>query len=86
MRFPKLNFVSDHIQALCKLASAIGNPLFMDQATTKGTRMAYARVCVEVDVDSQFPQVLCMGYKDKVILQPVGYEMRPCSMFQMQDI
>ena len=46
----------------------IGNPICMDQATTAGTRSAFARVCIEVGVDAKLPSVIRMKYKDNAIM------------------
>ncbi|KAL7237760.1 hypothetical protein ACSBR2_003959 [Camellia fascicularis] len=40
---------------LSRIASAIGTPLFMDQLTASGNRISFARVCVNIQADSLFP-------------------------------
>lgn len=42
-------------EGLSYVASAIGNPLFADSMTENCSRLSYARICVEVDVDAQLP-------------------------------
>ncbi|XP_028090360.1 uncharacterized protein LOC114290623 [Camellia sinensis] len=37
---------------LSRIASAVGVPLFMDQLTEQGSRVSFARVCVEVEATS----------------------------------
>ena len=49
----------------------------MDHATATGTRYAFARVCVEVRIDAEFPTELRMKYKEKTIFQRVEYAWRP---------
>lgn len=39
---------------LSYIASAIGRPLYADSMTESGKRLSYARICVEIDVDSCF--------------------------------
>ncbi|KAL7184707.1 hypothetical protein ACSBR2_026785 [Camellia fascicularis] len=38
---------------LSRIASAVGQPLFMDNLTEQGSRVAFARVCVEVEVTTK---------------------------------
>lgn len=66
VRLPNLNFYFWTNFALSKIASVIGNPICMDYATATGTRYAFDRICVEVDVDAEFPFELRMKYKDKL--------------------
>ena len=35
------------------IASALGNPLYMDRITANQQRLAYAKVCVEVAADKE---------------------------------
>ncbi|XXG79967.1 hypothetical protein AAC387_Pa09g0930 [Persea americana] len=41
------------------------------------SRYAFARVCVEVGIDAEFPTELRMKYKEKTIIQKVEYAWRP---------
>lgn len=43
-------------QGLSYVASAVGNPLYADQLTESCKRLSYAKICVEVDVDSILPE------------------------------
>ncbi|XXG82787.1 hypothetical protein AAC387_Pa10g0678 [Persea americana] len=77
VRFPNLNFCFRTSNALSKIASVIGRPICMDHATTAGTRFAFARVCIEVGLDADFPGEIRMKYKGKTILQKVEYAWKP---------
>ena len=77
VRLPNLNFCFRTSSALSKIASVIGNLKCMDHATATGTRYAFARVCVEVGLDAEFPTELRMKYKEKTIFQRVEYAWRP---------
>ncbi|XXG82815.1 hypothetical protein AAC387_Pa10g0703 [Persea americana] len=68
VRLPNLNFYFRTTSALTKIATVIGNPIYMDCATATGTRYAFARVCVEVGIDAEFPTEMHMKYKEKTIL------------------
>ena len=41
---------------LSYIASAIGNPLYMDRFTANQSRLSFAKICVEVDVSSVIPK------------------------------
>lgn len=77
VRLPNLNFCFRTNFALSKIASVIGNPICMDHATTAGTRFVFARICVEVGIDADYPTELRMKYKDKTIIQKVEYAWKP---------
>ncbi|PKI54638.1 hypothetical protein CRG98_024989 [Punica granatum] len=47
-----------HPKGISYLASAIGKPLFMDRATALRSRLEYAKVCIELDVDKEIPEFL----------------------------
>lgn len=42
-------------QGLSHIASAVGKPLYADEMTKKCQRLTFAKVCVEVDLNSTFP-------------------------------
>ncbi|CAL1360898.1 unnamed protein product [Linum trigynum] len=43
---------------LTRLASKLGRPLWFDKSSRLGRRLGYPRVCVEMGVDSEFPDFL----------------------------
>ncbi|KAK2989361.1 hypothetical protein RJ640_003043 [Escallonia rubra] len=63
---------------LSKISSTLGKPLFTDRMTAYGERLMYARVCVEMDVESTFPEkVLLRGPNGWNHTQQVEYEWKP---------
>ncbi|XVF44390.1 hypothetical protein PTKIN_Ptkin02bG0116000 [Pterospermum kingtungense] len=46
------------VEGLGFIASAIGNPLYMDCITATHERLAYARVCIEVEVMKEIPDTI----------------------------
>ncbi|EOY19056.1 Uncharacterized protein TCM_043721 [Theobroma cacao] len=67
--FPNLKAHLFEKSALLLIAKAIGNPLWIDEATANGTRPSVARVCIEYDclklpVDSVWIVVSKRGSKD----------------------
>ncbi|XP_044507210.1 uncharacterized protein LOC123226746 [Mangifera indica] len=45
-------------KGLSYIASAIGNPLYMDAVTEGGTRLEFARICIEIKVDAECPETI----------------------------
>lgn len=50
VKFPGLAVGYWSAEALSKVASAVGRPLYMDSFTANAEKISYARVLVEVDV------------------------------------
>lgn len=75
-----------HAKGLGKLSSFVGIPIMLDKKTTTRSRMTYARICVEVVVDSDFPShidALVDNVKLKIIVE---YSWKPmicthCAVF-----
>lgn len=49
-------------RGLSYIASGIGKPLYADVLTEKGQRLSFAKICVEVTVDSPLPDVVEVEY------------------------
>lgn len=64
-------------EGLSRIASKIGIPLFMDHLTSTGTRVSFARVCVEVNVESALPQNFLVRCDDEVVEIRVEYQGIP---------
>ncbi|XP_044464432.1 uncharacterized protein LOC123194978 [Mangifera indica] len=47
-------------KGLSYIASAIGIPLYMDFVTEEGIRLEFARVCIEIEVDSECPESISL--------------------------
>ncbi|KAL7234461.1 hypothetical protein ACSBR1_017962 [Camellia fascicularis] len=62
---------------LSRIASAIGNPLFMDQLTARGSRVAFARVCVEIEATSKLPTYFQIRHDDDAVLIRAEYQGLP---------
>ncbi|XP_044497604.1 uncharacterized protein LOC123219673 [Mangifera indica] len=65
-------------KGLSYIASAIGNPLYVDSITEEGTRLDFARICIEVKVDAECPDSICLALPngESVIIQ-VEYTWKP---------
>lgn len=60
------------------MASAIGTPLYADSMTENCSRLSYARICVEVDVDAQLPSAFDFQISpNKVVEIRVKYPWKP---------
>lgn len=57
VRMPRLPVLYWGAQTLSRLASTIGVPLFVDDCTTKESRVLYARVLIDVDVTKHLPSM-----------------------------
>ncbi|XP_031256680.1 uncharacterized protein LOC116114685 [Pistacia vera] len=58
-------------KGLSYVASAIGKPLYMDNIMDTGDRLEYARVCVEIDTASSFPNSVELGLLNGMSLTQV---------------
>lgn len=47
-----------NVEGLSYIASGVGKPLFFDKVTEKFDTLPYARMCVEIDVDTPLPSSL----------------------------
>ncbi|KAK1299352.1 hypothetical protein QJS10_CPB14g01366 [Acorus calamus] len=63
IKFPDLPLHMWTLECLSKIASAIGVPLYRDAATRLGTRISFARVCVEIAVGSTLPDKVVVNSK-----------------------
>lgn len=85
VKLPGLKLHLWSTQSLSKIASLIGRPQYMMKA--KRSRLAYARVCVEIDIGCKLPEVVSVMEPDGAIVeQVVEYERVPmqckvCSKF-----
>ncbi|KAF3617893.1 hypothetical protein FXO38_33716 [Capsicum annuum] len=65
-------------EALSKIGSGLGRPLYADNCTTTTERISYARILVEIDVTRPIPySIKICDPKGKVIDLPVMYDWEP---------
>ncbi|KAG5619842.1 hypothetical protein H5410_005060 [Solanum commersonii] len=78
IKFPGLDFKYWSPKGLSKLGSLIGKPLMVDQNTERKTGLNFARLMVEVDMDSTLPKMINFrNEKGQLIDQKVTYEWKP---------
>ncbi|XP_009758696.1 uncharacterized protein [Nicotiana sylvestris] len=78
VKFPKLLMNCWGINSLSKMASTLGNPLFVDQCTTKKTRLSYTRILIEVNVTKKFPtEITVDDPSGRQFQQPIEFEWKP---------
>ncbi|KAI0503566.1 hypothetical protein KFK09_014500 [Dendrobium nobile] len=70
--FPNLRLHFFNSQILFGLASILGRPLQMDQATASVSRPSVARVLVEVDISKKYPNEIWLGSKLNEYFQKKG--------------
>ncbi|TYK28312.1 uncharacterized protein E5676_scaffold600G001370 [Cucumis melo var. makuwa] len=62
---------------LTVVASDVGKPLTLDLATKERCRLSYARVCIELDVNSHMPAEITVSLKGVDFIVSVNYEWKP---------
>ncbi|XP_070008836.1 uncharacterized protein At4g02000-like [Nicotiana sylvestris] len=75
--FPGLPLGFWSTEALSKLASVVGKPLYTDKITAEMEKVSYARVLVETDISQPLPDSFEMQTKWGVIIQQIEYEWKP---------
>ncbi|KAK4707080.1 hypothetical protein R3W88_033378 [Solanum pinnatisectum] len=66
-------------EALSKMASAIGKPLYTDNFTASMERISYAKILVETNVFQPLINSIEIITPSGILRQPVEYEWRPSS-------
>ncbi|XP_030540728.2 uncharacterized protein LOC115748390 [Rhodamnia argentea] len=66
-------------QGISRIASAIGNPLYVDVQTEQMKRLSFARVCIEIKASRPRVQVIKLRWDDELITIGVEYEWNPLS-------
>ncbi|XP_028111016.1 uncharacterized protein LOC114309476 [Camellia sinensis] len=69
---------------LSRIASAVGVPLFMDQLTSSGSRISFARVCVDIPTTSAFPDSFALTSGDDSVPIHVEYQGVPSQCLHCQ--
>jgi len=64
-------------RALFTIGGLIGEPIKIDEATCKLSRIEFARICIEIDVRQQPPAEICVMNAGELICVPVVYERLP---------
>lgn len=78
VKFPDLKLHYFNATVLSGLGSLIGKPLFMDKLTTTQNRVAFARICIEINVGEKPPHVIYFKDEEgKECSQEVIYEWMP---------
>lgn len=78
MTFPALPWEFWGTDNLSIISSILGKPLFSDQCTKNRTRLAYARVIVEMEMGGEYPDQITLEDGNGVQFnQKVYYELKP---------
>ena len=73
--------------SLGHIASVVGNPLYLDSLTENQSKLSFARICVEVGVDCEFPKSLLLDMgEDRYTKIRIEYPWAPqccsnCKLF-----
>lgn len=75
VKFPKLPLSYWSNQALSKIGSGLGKPLYADACTTMADRVSYAMMLIEMDITRPLPGLIKLhDPKGMVIEQIVQYD------------
>ncbi|KAI8564159.1 hypothetical protein RHMOL_Rhmol03G0160300 [Rhododendron molle] len=64
-------------ECFSKIASTIGKPLHVDQATAKKLRLDYARICVEIDAGTDLPDDVQITINGETVIVALQYQWLP---------
>ncbi|KAH0773408.1 hypothetical protein KY290_010545 [Solanum tuberosum] len=78
IKFPGLDFKYWSPKGTSKLGTLIGKPLIVDKNTERKAGLNFARLMVEVDMDTILPESISFkNEKGQLIKQKVSYEWKP---------
>ncbi|KAH0672196.1 hypothetical protein KY284_023283 [Solanum tuberosum] len=78
IRFPRLVIKYWSPQTLSKIGSLVGKPMMVDNNTEKKNGLNFARLLVEVEMDTKLPElVVFKNEKGQVVEQKVMYDWKP---------
>ncbi|XP_060190664.1 uncharacterized protein LOC132619932 [Lycium barbarum] len=77
VKFPRLPVGYWSVEALSKLASVVGRPLYTDKYTTNLEKVSYARILVETDISKPLPEFVEIDTPEETIHQIIDYDWRP---------
>lgn len=58
-----------HREGISHIASGVGHPLYMDKATANGTKLDYAKACIEIDAPVNLPEKLRLEIEDNCAVE-----------------
>lgn len=64
-------------ECISRIASTIGRPIHVDQATAKKTKTSHARVCVEIDANLELPDDVTITVGGERVVVPIQYQVLP---------
>ena len=90
VKFPNLNFRFRSKSAWSKISSLIGKSPLHGSFHSYWTQIAFARICIELNVDSTLPDEVFITYNNKTVMKRVEHAWRPssytkCSKFSHND-
>lgn len=64
-------------ECISRIASTIGRPIHLDQATAKKTKTSHARVGVEIDAEIDLPEDVTVRVGGERVVLPIQYQVLP---------
>lgn len=77
VKFHRLPFEFWTEVGFSKLASTIGKPIHVDEATAKKKRLDYARICIEVDAADELPNDVTIAVGTESVVVGIEYQWLP---------
>lgn len=85
VKFHDLPFELWNKELLSRIASTIGRPLHVDQATAKSakqpglihTKTSKARICIEINAEHDLPEEVTIVVEGESVIIPVAYQVLP---------
>ncbi|XP_059291472.1 uncharacterized protein LOC132044951 [Lycium ferocissimum] len=77
VKFPGLPVGYWSPEALSKIASSVGKPLYTDEFTANAEKISYARILVEADVSQDLPDFLIVETPSGPWKQAITYDWQP---------
>ncbi|XP_021848896.2 uncharacterized protein [Spinacia oleracea] len=86
VKFPNLPLNCWRSEALSRISSLLGVPLFEDECTTRQDRVSFARVLIEMDITTPLPDhVWIEDSSGRIFKQDVRYDWKPanCEVYML---
>lgn len=79
VKFHRLPFEFWTEVGFSKIASTIGKPIHVDEATATKKRLDFARICIEVDAADELPNDITIAVKADSVTMGIEYQWLPSS-------
>nr|XP_016506612.1 PREDICTED: uncharacterized protein LOC107824383 [Nicotiana tabacum] len=80
---PDFDFKEEGMDSVSRIGSGLGNPIYVNECTTKVKRISYARILVEMDITRPLPTKIIVKDLNGQFEQAITYDWKPvyCSTY-----